>query len=175
MPVTKDSVAVRHPKEHSEVAAMQIIQDLSLTIAASLKVAMVFGLLAGGTSAATLHTEYQIFSLGQDSRNRSQLLLTAGQRRKTMKLTAKANHKLPLKKAKEKANELASDYGMSIKWIDETTGRGTLEYSGFTVPGEIQMKEDSVLLIVEVPKAAFFFQKKIKNELENKLFQVLNS
>lgn len=92
-----------------------------------------------------------------------------------MKLTAKANHKLPLKKAKEKANELASDYGMSIKWIDETTGRGTLEYSGFTVPGEIQMKEDSVLLIVEVPKAAFFFQKKIKNELENKLFQVLNS
>lgn len=92
-----------------------------------------------------------------------------------MKVKAKANHNLPLKKAKEKANELASDYGMSIKWIDETTGRGTLEYSGFTVPGEIQMKEDSVLLIVEVPKAAFFFQKKIKNELENKLFQVLNS
>jgi hypothetical protein len=174
-PRTKASVAVQHPKEHSEVAAMQITQGSSHTIAESLKVAMVFGLLAGVTSAATLHTEYQTYLLEQDSRNRSQVLRTVGQRRKTMKLTAKANHELPLKKAKEKANELASDYGMSIKWIDETTGRGTLEYSGFTVPGEIQMKEDSVLLIVEVPKAAFFFQKKIKNELENKLFQVLNS
>ena len=92
-----------------------------------------------------------------------------------MKLTAKANHKLPLKKAKEKANELASDYGMSIKWIDDTTGRGTLEYSGFNVPGEVQLKTDEVLLTVEVPKAAFFFQKKIKNELESKLSQVFNS
>ena len=154
---------------------MPIIQDSSLTIAALLKVAMVSGLLVVDTSAATPHTEYHRCLLEQDLQDRNQLFRTVGQRRKSMKLSAKSSHNLTTKKAKEKANELASEFGMAIEWIDETTGRGTLEYSGYKVPGEIQIKQDSVLLIVEVPKAAFFFQKKIKNELENKLFQVLNS
>ena len=155
---------------------MPIVQT-SLPMTAELhKVLMDYGLLAADTSAETLPTEFQILSLEQDSKDKSQHLPTAGQRKKTtMKLTARANHDLPMKQAKEKANKLAAGYGMSVDWFDDTTGRGTLEYSGFNVPGEIQMKPNQVLLIVELPKAAFFFQKKIKNELENKLFQALNS
>ena len=92
-----------------------------------------------------------------------------------MKLQATAKHNLKSKKVKEKLNKLSEKYGMEISWLDDSTGTGTLNYSGFKVPGEVQIKDESVTLIVEVPRAARFFQTKIKNELENTLFQTLNT
>ena len=92
-----------------------------------------------------------------------------------MKIQVQAKHELRTKKVKEKLNKLSEQYNMKIDWQDENTGTGEVSYGGFKVPGEVQLKPDSVLLIVEVPRAARFFQTKIKNELQNTLFQTLNS
>ena len=64
---------------------------------------------------------------------------------------------------------------MEIEWKDVNTGTGTVTYGGFDVPGEVQLNEKSVRMIVEIPRATRFFQTKIKNELQNTLFQTLNS
>lgn len=173
----KDSAVHQLQKELSEVAATQIIQDSSLTIAASLKVAMVFGLLAGVTSAATPHTEYHHCLLGQVSQGSEVVFRTVGQRRKklNMKLQVQVQHDLKTTKAKDRLNKLSEKYNMEIEWKDSSTGVGEISYGGFKVPGEVQLKEKSVLMIVELPRAARFFQTKIKNELQNTLFQTLNS
>lgn len=167
----------RHQRKPFGLAAMQTTAASSLTIAASLKAAMVYGLLAAGTSAATPRTEYHHCLLGQDLQGSEVVLLTAGQRKKklNMKLQVQVQHDLKTMKVKDRLNKLSENYKMKIDWKDANTGTGTLTYSGFNVPGEIQLKEKSVLMIVELPRAARFFQTKIKNELQNTLFQALNS
>ena len=92
-----------------------------------------------------------------------------------MKLQVQVQHDLKTTKAKERLNKLSEQYNMEIDWKDVNTGSGTVSYGGFNVPGEVQLKEKSVLMIVELPRAARFFQTKIKNELQNTLFQALNS
>ena len=92
-----------------------------------------------------------------------------------MKLQVQVQHDLKTTKAKDRLNKLSEKYNMQIDWKDVNTGAGEINYGGFKVPGEVQLKEKSVLMIVELPRAARFFQTKIKNELQNTLFQTLNS
>ena len=156
---------------------MQVTQVLSHTIAELLKVATVFGLFAGVTLAEAKPIEYHHYLPGQVLRGKGQHSRTAGlkKRSSSMKIQVQVQHDLKTAKVKEKLNKLSARYNMEIEWKDVNTGTGTVTYGGFDVPGEVQLNEKSVRMIVEIPRAARFFQTKIKNELQNTLFQTLNS
>lgn len=156
---------------------MPITAVLSHTTAALLKVATVFGLFVVGTLAEAKPIGSHHSLLEQVLPGRSQHLPTAGltKRSSSMKIQVQVPHELKTKKVKEKLNNLSAKYNMEIEWKDSNTGTGTVSYGGFEVPGEVQLNEKSIRMIVEVPRAARFFQTKIKNELQNTLFQTLNS
>ena len=184
----RDLVVQVHQKEPSGVAAMRIVQISSHTIAALLKVAMVFGLLAGVTSAATLYTEYQACLPEQDLLDRKVVLLTAGKeatrsrsrKRKASDMAAEVivsvKHDLPVDTVKERLTKSADDFaGLEFvpDWKQSNKADVALSYGGFSTNGNISISESIAIVTVKIPRVARLFSGKIKAELTKAMEKAL--
>lgn len=179
----------QHQSKPFDLVAMQTTPASSRTIAALLKVAMVFGLLVVDTSAATPHTESLRCFLVQDSLDKKVVSLTAGQRPKRSRsrkrgasdmgaeVIVSVKHDLPVDTVKEKLTKSADDFaGLEFvpDWKQSNSADVAISYGGFSTNGNISISESAATVTVKIPRVARLFTGKIKSELSKAMEKSLN-
>jgi hypothetical protein len=92
-----------------------------------------------------------------------------------MKMIVSVKHNKQISEVRNDMDKLATEMKMSVVWnADSTEATGVLDYSGFSVPGKINISATAVTLSVELPRIARMASGKISREVTKQIEQALS-
>ena len=84
-------------------------------------------------------------------------------------------HNKEIAEVRKNMDRLAKTMNMSATWnADSTEATGVLQYSGFSVPGKINISATAVTLTVALPRLARMASGRISSEVTKQIEQALS-